>query len=133
MKQRAIRGLCATFVLMSGSAFAEGTTKLAGDKLRKAISGKTLYMQTPIGAEIPIRYRADGRIQASTSSALAVLGGESVSFDTGQWWVVREQLCQQWKNWMDSRSYCYRFQITGTEIRWERNDGATGTARLSAQ
>jgi hypothetical protein len=116
---------------ISGSALAsEGAERLTGDTLRKAVSGKTLYLMTSIGAEIPIRYRPNGSMRGATSASLAALGGESVSSDTGRWWVVREQLCQRWKNWMDSRSYCYKFRIAGGAVQWQRHDGATGTARI---
>jgi hypothetical protein len=53
-------------LVMSGSAIGqEGAPILAGDKLRKAVSGKTVYLMTPIGSEIPIRYNPNGRITGS--------------------------------------------------------------------
>jgi hypothetical protein len=127
------QALITALLAISGSALAsEGTGRLAGDKLRNAISGKTLYLMTPIGAEIPIRYRPNGSMRGATSASLAALGGESVSSDTGRWWVIREQLCQRWKNWMDSRSYCYKFRFADGNVQWQRHDGATGTARIAA-
>jgi hypothetical protein len=125
--------LITAIAVISGTAFAgEGGGALTGDKLRQAVSGKTVFLMTPIGAEIPIRYRRNGSIHGSTSASLARLGGESVSSDTGRWWVVRERLCQQWKNWSDSRSYCYKFHIAGEAVQWRRNDGATGSARITS-
>jgi hypothetical protein len=127
------KALVIASVALCGSAMAvEQGEVLAGDDLRKAVSGKTVYLMTPIGAEIPIRYRPNGSIHGTTSKSLAMLGGESVSSDTGRWWVVREQLCQQWKHWSDSRSYCYKFRIAGEAVRWQRNDGATGSARIAS-
>jgi hypothetical protein len=87
---------------------------------------------TPIGAEIPIRYKPNGTIYGAVSASLAALGGENVSSDTGRWWVVREQLCQQWKNWSGSRSHCYKFRSAGGGVQWRRNDGQTGTARIAS-
>jgi hypothetical protein len=117
---------------LSGSASAgDNTTILAGSKLREAVSGKTVYLMTPIGAEIPIRYQPNGIMHGSSSASLAALAGESVSKDTGRWWVVREQLCQQWKNWSDQRSHCYKLRTAGSSVQWRRNDGQTGTARIS--
>jgi hypothetical protein len=120
---------------LSGSAFAteETVTILTGQKLKEAVSGKTIYVMTPLGTEIPIRYRSDGTMQGSSSASLAALGGESVSSDTGRWWVVREQLCQQWKNWAGSRSHCYKLRTTGTNVSWKRNDGESGTGRIASK
>ena len=121
----------AAWLALSSSALAgEEATVLTGKKLREAISGKTLYLMTPIGAEIPIRYMPNGTIHGAISASLATLGGESVNSDTGRWWVVREQVCQQWKNWADSRSHCYKFRTAGGGVQWRRNDGQTGTARI---
>jgi hypothetical protein len=122
----------AALLAFGGSALASEEAVLTGKQLREAISGKTLYLKTPIGAEIPIRYRPNGTIQGSVSPTLAALGGESVSSDTGRWWIVREQVCQQWKNWSDSRSHCYKFRTAGGSVQWRRNDGQTGTARLAS-
>jgi hypothetical protein len=123
----------AALLALGGSASAgEDTAVIGGEKLREAVSGKTVYLMTPIGAEIPIRYQPNGTIQGKISATLAALGGESVSTDTGRWWVVREQLCQQWKNWAGSRSHCYTFRIAGAAVQWQRGDGETGTARIAS-
>lgn len=120
-----------TVLALYGSAMAgEETTPLAGNKLREAVSGKTIYLMTTIGAEIPIRYMPNGTIHGTVSASLAALGGESVTADTGRWWVVREHLCQQWRNWSESRSHCYKFSADGGSVQWRRNDGETGTARI---
>ena len=119
---------------LSSSALAAETasTILAGGRLKEAVSGKTIYLMTPIGAEIPIRYKPNGTMQGSSSKSLAALAGEKVSTDTGRWWIVREQLCQQWKNWSDSRSHCYKLRTTGGGVTWKRNDGQSGTARIAS-
>jgi hypothetical protein len=123
----------AALLALSGSALAEDDAAvLAGEKLRDAVSGKTVYLMTSIGAEIPIRYKPNGTIQGAISPGLAALGGESVSKDSGRWWVVREQLCQQWNNWVDRRSHCYKFRTAGGNVQWRRNDGQTGTARIAS-
>jgi hypothetical protein len=125
--------LITALLAISGSAlWADAAERLAGDDLRKSVSGKTIYFATPIGAEIPIRYRPNGSMSAATSDSLAALGGEDVSSDTGRWWVVRERLCQQWRNWLESRSYCYEFRIAGEAVQWQRDDGASGTARIAS-
>lgn len=127
------RALITALLAIGGSALAgEAAETLTGDKLRNAVSGKTLYLRTSIGTEIPIRYRPNGSMRGATSASLAALGGESVSSDTGRWWVIREQLCQRWTSWMDSRSYCYKFRLADGAVQWQRHDGATGTARIAA-
>lgn len=117
---------------LSGPLFAaESASLLTGSKLKEAVSGKTVYLMTPIGAEIPIRYRPNGTMRGKSSASLAALGGEKVSSDVGRWWVVREQLCQQWNNWSDRRSYCYKLRTAGSGVTWSRSDGQSGTARIS--
>ena len=124
--------LAASLMTLSPPSFAaEDASLLTGNKLKEAVSGKTIYLMTPIGAEIPIRYRPNGTMRGSSSSTLATLAGEQVSADVGRWWVVREQLCQQWNNWADRRSYCYKFRTAGNSVTWSRNDGESGTARIS--
>ncbi|WP_088343512.1 MULTISPECIES: hypothetical protein [Rhodomicrobium] len=116
--------------LLSGSAVAsENAVLLTGKSLHDAVSGKTIYIQTPI-AEIPIRYRPDGTMVGVSSAQLAALAGEAVKTDTGRWWVRRAELCQQWSKWSNGRAYCYKLRVTGKHVAWSRNDGDTGTARL---
>lgn len=124
--------LAALLALCSSAMAGEEATVLTGSKLRDAVSGKTVYLMTTIGAEIPIRYMPNGTIRGTISASLAALGGESVESDIGRWWVTNEQLCQQWKNWSGSRSHCYRFRTTGAAVQWRRNDGETGTARIAS-
>jgi hypothetical protein len=67
--------LITALLAISGSAlWADAAERLAGDDLRKSVSGKTIYFATPIGAEIPIRYRPNGSMSAATSDSLAALG-----------------------------------------------------------
>jgi len=110
---------------------SESDSTLSGKQLRSAISGKTIYLQTPIGAEVPVRYRSNGTMVGKSSKQLAMLGGEDVTRDRGRWWVRRAQLCQQWNNWSDGRAFCYRLRIRGQSISWVRSDGKSGTARFS--
>ena len=123
----------AVLLLMGGSALAgDEATILTGNRLREAVSGKTIYLMTPLGSEIPIQYQPNGTMRGSSSATLAVLAGESVTSDTGRWWIVREQLCQQWKKWADSRSHCYKLRTAGASVEWRRNDGQSGTARIAS-
>jgi hypothetical protein len=42
-----------------------GDPQLEGDGLRKAVSGRTVYLETPLGS-LPISYKTNGTMQAST-------------------------------------------------------------------
>jgi hypothetical protein len=124
--------IIAAALLLAGTANAsEQSRLLTGKTLQKAVSGKTIYLQTPIGAEIPVRYRPNGTMVGRSSPRLASLGGEDVHTDRGRWWVRRAHLCQQWSNWSNGRAYCYQLRVNGRSVYWTRNDGKSGTARLS--
>ena len=125
--------IIAVMALVSGSAYAsEDLYLLTGKKLHEAVSGKTIYVQTAIGAEIPIRYRPNGTMVGVSSTRLAALAGESVNTDRGRWWVSRAELCQQWSKWSSGRAYCYKLRVAGQSVQWTRNDGKSGTARLGS-
>jgi hypothetical protein len=101
---------------------------LAGPEIRAAVAGKTVYIQSPMG-EIPIRYNSNGTLLGRTE--LALLDGESTTTDRGRWWVVNNKLCIRWQNWMEAKPYCFTMHRLGKNtVRWYRNDGESGIARL---
>jgi hypothetical protein len=114
--------------LVPAAAFAESAT-LAGDELRQAISGKTVYLNIS-GFELPIRYTANGRMSGKMSTVAASFSRGDGAQDRGKWWVSGDQLCQQWSSWMNGQSYCYRLTRNGSSVHWVRNDGRSGTARI---
>jgi len=120
--------VAAGLVLPATASVAE-STQLAGDELRQAISGKTVYLNIS-GFELPIRYAANGRMSGKMSTVAASFSRGDGARDSGKWWVAGDQLCQQWTSWMDGRAYCYRLTRDGTTVRWVRNDGHSGTARI---
>jgi len=103
--------------------------QLAGDTLRQAISGKTVYLNIS-GFELPINYAANGRMSGKMSTVAASFSRGDGAQDRGKWWVAGDQLCQQWTSWMDGKTYCYRLTRDGSTVRWVRNDGRSGTARI---
>ncbi len=118
-------------LLCAGQAFAASEhAVLSGQELRGAVAGRTVYIQTPIGEEIAIRYRPNGTMAGSSSIQLAMLAGESVNRDRGRWWVQNSRLCQKWRSWSEGRALCYRLRVRGNTVRWSRSDGKAGTARL---
>ena len=114
--------------LPATASLAEPTT-LAGDELRQAISGKTVFLNIS-GFELPIRYAANGRMSGKMSTVAASFSRGDGAQDRGKWWVAGDQLCQQWSSWMEGRSYCYRLTRDGSTVHWARNDGRSGTARI---
>ena len=119
----------ALFVLALCAASAAEPASLSSDELRKAISGKTVYLNIS-GFELPIRYSASGRMSGKMSTLAASLSRGDGSSDTGNWWVGKDQLCQRWSSWMDGKTYCYKLTRSGSTVRWVRNDGHSGTARI---
>ena len=114
--------------LLATVSLAEPTT-LAGDELRQAISGKTVFLNIS-GFELPIRYAANGRMSGKMSTVAASFSRGDGAQDRGKWWVAGDQLCQQWSSWMEGKSYCYRLTRDGSTVHWARNDGRSGTARI---
>ncbi|MEZ5829221.1 MAG: hypothetical protein R3D30_02060 [Hyphomicrobiales bacterium] len=121
--------MAAGLVLPATVALGSEPTSLAGDELRAAISGKTVYLNVS-GFELPIRYAANGRMTGKMGTVAASFSRGDGSSDSGKWWVENDQLCQKWTSWMDGKQYCYKLTQQGASVRWVRNDGRSGTARI---
>jgi len=121
--------LAVTLALPATASLAEPVT-LSGDALRQAIIGKTVFLKIS-GFELPITYAANGRMSGKMGAVAASFSRGDGAQDRGKWWVAGDQLCQQWSSWMDGKSYCYRLTRDGATVRWVRNDGRSGTARIS--
>ena len=102
---------------------------LSGDELRKAVSGKTVYLRIS-GFELPIRYSPGGSMSGRMGAVAATLARGEKPSDRGKWWISGSQLCQQWTSWMEGKSYCYTFTRRGNSVSWLRNDGRSGSARI---
>jgi len=113
----------------SPSETAAAEASLAGNVLRNTVSGKTVYLKIS-GFELPIRYSAGGSMTGSMSMVAAALSRGDGASDRGKWWISGDRLCQRWTSWMDGKSYCYKLTRQGNTVRWVRNDGRSGTARL---
>ena len=120
MKIRAF-ALTACLVLSAVPAVAEQVT-LAGDELRQAVTGKTVYLKVS-GFDLPIRYGANGHMSGRINAVAASFSRGDGTSDTGKWWVDNDQLCQKWSSWLESKAYCF--------VHWVRDDGLSGTARIS--
>jgi hypothetical protein len=121
--------LTGTFSALALGALAAEPASLSGNELRKAVSGKTVYLRIS-GFDLPIRYSKGGSMAASMGAVAATLArGESAS-DRGKWWVSGSQLCQRWSRWMEGKTYCYELTRRGNSVTWVRNDGRSGSARI---
>ena len=112
--------------MVSGAVASD--LQLEGEALRRAIVGKTVSLATPMGG-LPISYRADGTMYGLAKGALAAYAG--APRDGGRWWVVADQLCQRWNNWLGGTSYCFRLRQQGTHVHWTREDGLSGVATIA--
>lgn len=102
---------------------------LAGQALRHAIAGRTVFLSTPIGS-LPIQYRSNGTMAGTVSVLLSNYTGSKQ--DRGRWWIAGDRLCQRWSKWLGGKSYCYTMRKVGnTKVHWNRNDGKSGIATIS--
>jgi hypothetical protein len=113
---------CAAMFAFAAASSASEFKELDATDLRQAVSGKTLRLETPVGS-IPISFRADGTMVGRTSDMVNWLGR---NYDQGTWWIARDQLCQRWKLWLESKPYCFTLRRSGTQVQWIRNDGLKG-------
>jgi hypothetical protein len=128
MKIRAF-ALTACLVLSAVPAVAEQVT-LAGDELRQAVTGKTVYLKVS-GFDLPIRYGPNGHMSGRINAVAASFSRGDGTSDTGKWWVDNDQLCQKWSSWLESKAYCFKLTRDGNSVHWVRDDGLSGTARIS--
>jgi hypothetical protein len=119
----------AVSLALSAAVSLAESVALSGDTLRQAISGKTVFLNIS-GFELPISYAANGRMTGKMGAVAASFARGDGAQDRGKWWVAGDQLCQQWSSWMEGKSYCYRLTRQGATVRWVRNDGRSGTARI---
>ena len=101
----------------------------AEEAIKGLVTGKTFLLETPLGSSIPILFRADGTMSGRAGVTLAGMLG--ASSDGGKWWVERGRLCQKWRIWFDKENQCLKLRQTGSTIHWTRDDGKSGTARIS--
>ena len=120
--------IAGAFVFILHSAHAE-PVPLSGDMLQRAVAGRTVHLDTPLGVAIPITFHANGTMSGKAGVLEYFLGAEA---DRGRWWVAEGKLCQKWFKWLDAQPSCMRLQQDGDRIYWRRDDGVNGTARIVA-
>lgn len=130
MLKSALIAAAAVAMLGFGPAPANAAeTALYGDALRQAVIGKTVFLNIS-GFELPIQYASNGTMRGSMGTIAAAFSRGDGSSDRGKWWVDGDQLCQKWSVWMEGNTYCYKLSQSGSQVRWVRNDGRAGTARI---
>ncbi len=110
---------------------AANLSALNGPEVRKALSGKTIYLNAS-GIVLPIAYRANGTMSATLQASAAAFAGSASAKDSGRWWISKDRLCQRWNRCQGGKSYCYKLSRQGQNVVWVRNDGRRGTARISS-
>ena len=134
-KSRRMRFASAGLALLAVLAAAPAEPALAsgqvlkGDALKSFISGKRVYLAVPLGGELPLNYRSNGRVDG-TGEAVG-LGRYMKPTDSGRWWVSGNRLCQKWQEWYDGKTFCFTVtKLSDNRIRWVRDDGRSGVARV---
>jgi hypothetical protein len=123
----ALLAIGATVGLVAFAALARSNDNLSGAQVRGLISGKRVYLATPLGTEIPLTYHANGALDGEVSGGLKFLQKS----DSGNWWISGDRMCQKWRNWYNGRVYCFNLHLSGANrFEWHRNDGPTGRGRI---
>ncbi len=103
--------------------------QLRTDEIRELVTGRRIYLATPLGGEIPLFYRPDGRVDGSGEAV--GLGRWLKPKDSGRWWVEQNRLCQQWQSWYDGERMCFTLSRAGeNKVSWRRDNGESGLARV---
>ena len=64
---------------------------------------------------MPIAYSPNGRMKGTMGIIAASFSRGNGASDCGKWCVENDQLYQNWTNWMDGKSYCYKLTRKGNE------------------
>ena len=121
--------LALSLALMAAPAADASGQALSGEALKSFVSGKRIYLAVPLGGEIPLTYRSNGRVDGSGEAA--GLGRYMTPKDSGRWWVSGDRLCQKWQEWYKGRTFCFTVtKLSDSRIRWVRDDGKSGVARV---
>jgi hypothetical protein len=103
---------------------------LAGEELRKTFSGRTFRISTPVGT-FAVSFQPNGTMAGTSGTQLASMDGASDDErDTGKWQVRGDQLCQQWRSWLNGETVCVRISRSGETFYWRSADGYSGEAKL---
>ncbi len=117
---------CAAIAMMLLPAHAE---TMDGEQIVDAVKDRRIYLKVPFGGEFPLYYQRNGQVTGD-GEALG-LGRFMAPRETGTWFVRGNRLCQQFPTWYDGAVSCFTLRRTGeTTLRWRRDDGYSGRARI---
>lgn len=115
--------------LLSTSSASEAR-KLSGEELKALVTGRIVYLSAPLGGEFPLNYQPNGTVTGDGQSV--GLGRFFAARETGRWFIRGETLCQQFPTWYRGERLCFTVQDLGNRrIRWIRDNGETGVARIA--
>jgi len=121
-----LAALASMILLLPSALRAEG---LAENDIRRDIIGRTIYLATPLGGELPLNYHTSGEVDGS-GKAIG-LGRYFKPSDTGKWWIQSNQLCQKFQTWYKGAPMCFQLERAGPgKVKWTRDNGETGVARI---
>lgn len=121
--------IAAVLAASSSQATAE---RYSAQDIRDGIVGRRIFLAVPFGGEFPLNYRRGGSVDGN-GEALG-LGRFAKPNDTGNWWIESDRLCQKFRSWYDGRPMCFDlYRIDDKRLKWIRNDGKSGTARIGPQ
>ncbi|KQR77669.1 hypothetical protein ASG25_05000 [Rhizobium sp. Leaf384] len=114
------------FASVTPAAFAASMTE---PEIREKIVGRTIFLAAPMGGEFPLNYRTSGVVDGD-GKALGI-GKLIQPSDTGKWWIADNKLCQQFSTWYKGAKMCFDLTLVGDDkVKWVRDDGETGVARI---
>lgn len=116
-------------ILIAGAAIAED--RFSSKQIREQVIGHRVYLATPFAGEFPLNYRRDGQVDGD-GEALG-LGRFVKPQDRGRWWIEADSLCQRFSSWYKGEPMCFElYRTSEDELRWVRDNGQTGTARIGS-
>lgn len=125
-----IRTVLVGILTLSAAVAMADPQPMNGSKIKETISGRVVYLSTPLGTELPIHYRKNGTMFGKGGNFARYLSDEAKPTDRGRWWVSGASLCQKWRSWLEGRKYCFSLKMAGSTVYWRSSDGRSGTARL---
>lgn len=124
-KCRFFSGLILTACLCAGASAAE----LGDSAIKETISGRKVVLST-MGFDFPLYYDANGQVTGDGSGV--GLAKYFTPKETGRWWVANDKLCQQFPTWYKGKTWCFELEkVNDKRLRWQRDDGFAGKARIS--
>jgi hypothetical protein len=106
---------------------------LAGEPAKRSgtlaafFSGRRVVVSTRYG-DVSMRFFPDGS-QAGFAPMAKLLGEPSAG--RGRWWMSRERICVQLRNWVHGEGHCFAVEmIDAAQLRWRGDNGEAEIARL---